>query len=419
MSPSTNSATYSPKRDVIIMATATAISLFGDAMMYIVLPLMWQEIGLTALWQIGVLLSVNRIIRLPLNPLVAWLYQYISYKHGFYIAMALATVTTLAYGFSFGFVWLLTARILWGVAWTFLKLGAYLAIPTLASSEDRGYLFGLHKGITRTGALLGTLIGAILLDQIGLMPVMIGFAVASAATFILLPFMSNVRLTIPSKEEKRVEVSYAQLLRMRFIVSLLVSAMALTIVFDGVLKSTLTYLLDGHMTEGLMIGALLIGVATMGSLLQSVRVLWEGFLSPALGKMADRSRSPKTLFAASFLLTGLLLIVLPLPIPLVIFILVVLLIQLLATALEVFNLAIAAEASEQTSRVRMMTSFSVAQDLGAAIGPLAGYIAAEWFGMQALYAGIGALFIICGIYWLRTSDSLAQANIHYVERYVK
>ncbi|WP_152548991.1 hypothetical protein [Geomicrobium sp. JCM 19037] len=52
---------------VIQVALITAIALFGDAMLFIVLPLYYSQFGLTALWQIGLLLSINRLIRLPLN----------------------------------------------------------------------------------------------------------------------------------------------------------------------------------------------------------------------------------------------------------------------------------------------------------------------------------------------------------------
>ena len=57
------------------MAVVSAFCLTGDTMLYIALPLFWQECGLTALWQVGVLLAVNRLVRLPLNPLVRLLYR--------------------------------------------------------------------------------------------------------------------------------------------------------------------------------------------------------------------------------------------------------------------------------------------------------------------------------------------------------
>ena len=72
------------------MAVVSAFCLTGDTMLYIALPLFWQECGLTALWQVGVLLAVNRLVRLPLNPLVRLLYTRIDQRTGMALAVVLA-----------------------------------------------------------------------------------------------------------------------------------------------------------------------------------------------------------------------------------------------------------------------------------------------------------------------------------------
>ena len=80
------------------MAVVSAFCLTGDTMLYIALPLFWQECGLTALWQVGVLLAVNRLVRLPLNPLVRLLYTRIDQRTGMALAVVLAAVNGMALG---------------------------------------------------------------------------------------------------------------------------------------------------------------------------------------------------------------------------------------------------------------------------------------------------------------------------------
>ncbi|WP_257130498.1 hypothetical protein [Bacillus pseudomycoides] len=92
---------------IVMVALATALSLLGDSMLYIVLPIYWKEAGLNSIWQVGILLSINRIIRLPFNPFVGWLYQRISLKTGLILAIILGSITTLGYGIAQSFVfWL-------------------------------------------------------------------------------------------------------------------------------------------------------------------------------------------------------------------------------------------------------------------------------------------------------------------------
>ncbi|MEC3708236.1 hypothetical protein P9170_17930 [Bacillus altitudinis] len=97
------------QKQVVSIALITAFALIGDSMLYIVLPVYWKEIGLSSIWEVGLLLSINRFIRIPLAPVVWWLYRYIPMKTGVLIAILIASVTTILYGMS-GFWLLLICR---------------------------------------------------------------------------------------------------------------------------------------------------------------------------------------------------------------------------------------------------------------------------------------------------------------------
>lgn len=86
------------KGPVITIALITAISLLGNEMLLIVMPIYWKFFGLDSLWQVGVLLSVNRFIRIPINSLVGWCYHRISKRTGVLIAVVLAALSTYSYG---------------------------------------------------------------------------------------------------------------------------------------------------------------------------------------------------------------------------------------------------------------------------------------------------------------------------------
>ena len=90
-------------RQVIVISLITAACLIGDSMLYIVLPICFAQAGLSSLWEVGIILSVNRLVRLPLNPMVGWLYRHISDRTGIFIATVLATITTFSYAFADGF----------------------------------------------------------------------------------------------------------------------------------------------------------------------------------------------------------------------------------------------------------------------------------------------------------------------------
>ncbi|MBI4277228.1 MAG: MFS transporter [Armatimonadetes bacterium] len=144
---------------------AVALALMGDAFMYAVLPSHTVAFGVP-LAAVGLLLSANRWIRLLTNPFAGWAFERWGRPRPFAAAVALAVVTTGTYGAGTGVAVLLAARVLWGVCWSFLRLGVYLAAME-AAPPARGRLIGLSWGVVRFGSLIGLLGGGYLADRLG------------------------------------------------------------------------------------------------------------------------------------------------------------------------------------------------------------------------------------------------------------
>jgi MFS family permease len=157
------------------VAIVTDLSLLGDSMLYIVLPIYWEEVGLDSIWQVGILLSINRFIRLPFNPIVGWIYKRISLRTGLVIAVVPGSITTLGYGFFKGFVAWIILRGLWGIAWSFFRIGGLSSVAYYADANHRGEAMGLYNGLYRLGSLFGMLLGGIFVMIIGLEAVSIIF----------------------------------------------------------------------------------------------------------------------------------------------------------------------------------------------------------------------------------------------------
>ena len=149
-------------RPVVMVSLATALSLLGDSMLYIALPLHWQEAGLDSLWQVGALLAANRLVRLPVNPLIGLLYQRISLRTGLLLAVLLGAISTCGYGWAQGFVAWLLLRALWGVAWSLFRIGGLTAVVRCSEPDGQGHAIGLYNGLYRLGSLFGMLLGGLL-----------------------------------------------------------------------------------------------------------------------------------------------------------------------------------------------------------------------------------------------------------------
>ena len=84
----------SARRKIQVLSLFTAACLVGDSMLYIVLPIYWRSVGLAAFWQVGVILSLNRLVRFVTNPVVGLFYQRYQIKTGLIVSMIMTTLVT-------------------------------------------------------------------------------------------------------------------------------------------------------------------------------------------------------------------------------------------------------------------------------------------------------------------------------------
>lgn len=361
-------------RPVVLLAAVTALCLVGDSMLYVALPVHWEEFGLTSLWQAGVLLSVNRLVRLPLNPAVSRLYRRISARSGMLLAAALAAATTAGYGLAGSFAALIVLRALWGLAWTFLRLGAYFTVLTTADDSSQGRAMGMYNGLMRTGSLFGMLLGGVLADTWGTGLTCAFFASVSALAVPLIWFAVPRNAKGMAEEAAAGEDGYSLFSHWK-VLSVLLIGTAVAFVYQGMLISTLSYLVKIRIPAGLDLGWALVGAASLGGVLQAVRWSWEPFLAPFFGWLSDHPRAGrKKTFIVSSLIGATLFAFLPADMGLLPWLLLLLLLQVTATALTTAGDAVAADTAVRSgAKIKVITAYSVLTDVGAAAGPAAAF----------------------------------------------
>src|SRR5688500_2473339 len=94
---------------------------FGDAFLYPFLPQYAEVMQIPVVW-IGVLLSINRFIRIVFNPFVIELFIKYGIRQTTIIASIVAIVSTIGYGLGLGLLSLVVFRIAWGMAFAVLRI---------------------------------------------------------------------------------------------------------------------------------------------------------------------------------------------------------------------------------------------------------------------------------------------------------
>ena len=150
-----------------LVALATAFSLRGDqALCATSPPVIQSDLGLSVL-QVGPLLSVNRWIKLRTN---AFAHRLAARHAPAYLlpgALLLGAVTTGLYVMSSAFAVLLLARMLWGLAWSFIRHVSVGAVTHSVPAHDARRVVEFYNEVSRAASLAGLPGGALRVDGVG------------------------------------------------------------------------------------------------------------------------------------------------------------------------------------------------------------------------------------------------------------
>jgi hypothetical protein len=165
------------------VALVTAAALLGDTLLYSALPVNAARLGIDAL-AVGLVLSLNRWVRLLTNPVAARLYERVGAGALILTALALGVISTAAYALPAALLLFLAARCVWGMAWSLLRLGTLLSaiegaagLPVAAGERPRtGRALGNTRAIYGLGYVGGALYAPIAVEALGWGPAVLGAA---------------------------------------------------------------------------------------------------------------------------------------------------------------------------------------------------------------------------------------------------
>ncbi|HJN17509.1 MAG TPA: MFS transporter, partial [Armatimonadota bacterium] len=173
-----------PCKPAVLAAVATALSLLGDQTLYAVLPTYYEQLALKP-WHVGVLLSVNRWIRLLTNHLAERLCRRFSPGLLFCLSLTLGAGLTVIYAKVSLFAALVIARVLWGLCWSFIRQVAVMTVVETCDESETGQAMGFYNGISRTGSLAGNLLGGVFHDLLGFT---VGLLAMAGISLLAVPF---------------------------------------------------------------------------------------------------------------------------------------------------------------------------------------------------------------------------------------
>jgi len=370
-------------RVLLPLGIASALSLLGDSMLYTALPSHTAAAGITV-GTVGVILSVNRLVRIFINSPVGSAYDRFGRRRPFVVAMILAVFSTFCYAVVEGFWSLLASRIVWGIAWAFILVGGYSMVLDITTKADRGRTSGVYQAALRMGGLVGTLCGGFLTDTVGYRP---GLLICTAST-------SEDSSAISPCQPKHKGIGWQRLDR-RLLVAGYVS-FAASFAGRGVLRSTLGLLLKQRFGMSVQMGPFLLGIASLTGLLLAGNSLLLAASSPLAGSLSDRIGDRWLVILLGLLINagGFLILAEGQGGGAI---LLGILITALGSGMVIAALMAAVGDLAPSGRGGLvMGGFATANDLGGTAGPLVGYALGIGWGLEWAYLLCVLLFLSAG-----------------------
>ena len=408
-------------RLLIPVGLAISLSLPGDQTLYAVLPTQAQAVGIS-LGVVGVLLGVNRLIRIPGNPIAGLLYDQLGRRRLFLLGLLLGTLSTASYAIAQSFPGWLAGRLLWGIAWSLLNVGGLTMMLDVTEDHDRGRVIGLFQLSYLLGLAFSPVLGGLLTDALGFRPALLVCAAITAVAFIITFFTLPETRSIPpaagayGQPLTRPIAIVKQTYRRLFAQSLLnhrarrpgrtarverraqaSRLLAINYVYlvtffagNGVVMSTISLYLKQNFGDEVLIGDVAVGVASLGGMFLAMRSLAGMVAGPMSGHLSDLKgdRWPVVLGGISIGVVGFGVLILGRDIWAVA--LGVILIALSSGTLLTTLVALTGDLAASDQQGKAVGRLTTAGDLGSAAGPLLAYALLALIDLRWVY-------LLCGL----------------------
>ncbi len=374
-------------------ALVVSASLLGDTLLYTILPVTAASLGISRP-MVGVILSLNRWVRLLTNPLAARLYERFPAGALILTAIVLTAVSTAMYALPAALAVFLLGRLLWGFCYSLLRLGSFLAALEDAASHA-GRRIGNTRAIWGFGYFAGAVLAPFAVESFGWTGACLIAAALTLAAGIGPAYLASKwrrRIRVPEEGHVPASVWEPRLL------ALFVTATVQLGLYAGILVAAGGFRVDELFHDGAPIFASVVPATFVAAAFLLTQRIAQVAWTPIAGRWSDRSANgafviSTVLSLASVALLGLLHLD-----PILFVVIGGCAFVNGLTATIAVELAVSRR-SRDHDRPRILAALHTWQDAGAASGALLGGVIAVLGAAPALLVGAALLSLTLPLWW--------------------
>jgi len=236
----------------ILTSVVLTLCLVSDSLLYLLLPLYFNDFGIAFIW-VGILLSVNRLVRILLQSWLTHWYQLLGLRNTMLVSVLFAAIGCTVFTIDLPIYWLLIGRFFWGIAYALMRMCCLFSAtedPKTSASN-----LGWYTALQEVGPLGVLMLAPFLIQQLHPQTIMTFPLVLCLIAIIPVLMLQSNTTTVRCNKTNRslsytLRFSYKAKNRLRLLVPTWNKDNALTLIFstlyEGVWIVTLASLFVGN-----------------------------------------------------------------------------------------------------------------------------------------------------------------------------
>ena len=382
---------------IIYTIVPLGLIIMGDSILYVILPSnpdffgIKKFLGIESEFWIGFILSINRFVRFFSNVLSVKVIKNLGFRNSMMLATIAGAGSTFGYVAFKGVLLIVFMRIIWGFSYSIFRLSYQLKVFSYEVNNYGRYI-GYCLSIQRLGSFIAVTLGVFLTVKFGFFNVFILLSLLVFPSILVVFKISEIDLVKITKSNINWNLFYFdQVTRIRkkiLVISIFKFSSSFT--SNGLAIATITPFLMSINDRNYSIELIL----TIAGIIVGFRWIADIVFGVLFGTLSDKfGRKINIISSSSLMIMTILILIsgLNFYISVVFLVLMFFLSVSLDTSLE----ASLGEISPEKEKSNIVSRYSTWQDLGAALGPILGYIIASYYGINYGYILSIVLIFIC------------------------
>ncbi|MEC7838182.1 MAG: MFS transporter [Chloroflexota bacterium] len=380
-----------------------SLIIMGDSILYVILPTNFEFFGITSymgipyeFW-IGFILSINRFVRFFSNIISVKIFTKLGFRSTIFFACFLGAGSTLFYALFKGVILILIARIIWGFSYSLFRLGYQLKVFSF-SVNDYGKYLGYCLGVQRTGSFLVVTLGVLMSIKFGIYFTLIILSLLIIPALLVSFFIKDLDLSkfSPSKINWNLSYNDQDKYLKNKIINISFFKFSSSFTSNGLAIATITPFLLSINKNFYNVETIL----AIAGFIVGFRWIADIFFGIIFGTISDKFGRKINIIISTFLMIIAILLSLS-GINFYLSIVCIVLMFFFSVSLETSLDSFLGEISPEKQKSSIVSRYSTWQDLGAALGPMVGFIFATNLGISFGYYLSIFMLAICIISFLK------------------